>query len=94
MLRCGGADHNIQRTFYQQPVESSISILLERKLLAGAPDRSERNVKDNAMRKESRLEEESLGCLVERDGFIGIAAQVKLFTGATLLALFSIIAPF
>ena len=33
---------------------------------------------DNIMRKASRLEEESLGCLVERDGYIAIAAQVKL----------------
>ena len=33
---------------------------------------------DDIMRKASRLEEESLGCLVERDGYIAIAAQVKL----------------
>ena len=34
--------------------------------------------KDIIIRKAFRLEEESLGCLVERDGYIAIAAQVKV----------------
>ena len=41
---------------------------------------SDRDVKfrDIIIRKAFRLEEESLGCLVERDGYIAIAAQVKV----------------